>query len=381
VTGGALRRTWRGMRRVLRTRYPGFLFGRPLAPGEIPVFVYHDVEPVSFAADLAFLSNNGYRTLGLDELLAGAGRQRGVVLTFDDARRSFHEVALPALRRFEARAVLCVPTAWLRGPREEDGLAGAEDRAGFMSWEELRAAAASGLVEPALHGHRHALVNRSLRLAGFASPSSLEHYDVYDWPMRREAGQGARDPSDRLGRPAPGTPVYEAVPLFSASRRVLEPAAAAEACRARVAEEGAARFFARPDWEAVLRRVHDAAAGRGAAGERVEGAAFDELVASELRLAQDAFARELGRPARAFAYPWTLGTPRSFELALGLGIDVVFGVATDFRRARALARIRPTFGRLRGDWLRLLPGEGRARLRDVVAARARGFGASQHLAH
>jgi hypothetical protein len=38
--------------RVSRTRYPGFIFGLPLARGEIPVFTYHDVETQVFARDL-----------------------------------------------------------------------------------------------------------------------------------------------------------------------------------------------------------------------------------------------------------------------------------------------------------------------------------------
>ena len=53
--------------RVSRTRYPGFIFGLPVARGEIPIFTYHDVETQVFARDLEFLHANGYRTLSLDE--------------------------------------------------------------------------------------------------------------------------------------------------------------------------------------------------------------------------------------------------------------------------------------------------------------------------
>src|SRR5215469_7490019 len=110
----AARRAMRGANNVLRTRYPLFLLGMPIARGEIPVFVYHDVDPVSFAGDLEFLRTNGYRTISLDEYLSARSRKgtRGnkrVLLTFDDARRSFYEVALPVLRTYDARATLCVP--------------------------------------------------------------------------------------------------------------------------------------------------------------------------------------------------------------------------------------------------------------------------------
>ena len=50
-----LGRLLRTAARVSRTRYPGFIFGLPLARGEIPVFTYHDVETQEFARDLEFL--------------------------------------------------------------------------------------------------------------------------------------------------------------------------------------------------------------------------------------------------------------------------------------------------------------------------------------
>ena len=85
--------------RVSRTRYPGFIFGLPLSRNEIPVFTYHDVETQVFARDLEFLHGNGYRTLSLEEYLAArnGGRRpaRAVLLTFDDARKSFWTVAMP----------------------------------------------------------------------------------------------------------------------------------------------------------------------------------------------------------------------------------------------------------------------------------------------
>src|SRR5687768_1491595 len=62
-------RLWRGIERVARTRYPGFIVGLPLSSREIPVFTYHDVESASFARDLDFMRDNGYRTIGLDEYL------------------------------------------------------------------------------------------------------------------------------------------------------------------------------------------------------------------------------------------------------------------------------------------------------------------------
>src|SRR6185437_6594882 len=144
-------RALRGFAGLLCTRYPRFVFG--LAPDEIPVFIFHEVEVETFARQLEFLRTNGYRTLPLEEFLAlsarksGARRGREVLLTFDDARLNFHESALPALRATRSHATLFAPTLWMDGAQ----LPGGER---FMSWSQLKECAESGLVDVAAHGHR-----------------------------------------------------------------------------------------------------------------------------------------------------------------------------------------------------------------------------------
>ncbi|MGH8181300.1 MAG: hypothetical protein ACRETR_10035 [Steroidobacteraceae bacterium] len=87
----------------------------------------------------------------------------------------------------------------------------------------------------------------------------------------------------------------------------------------------------------------------------------------------------------AFAHPWGLGSSLSLQMARRFGIRGVFGVATDFRTARAVARAGgepvPVFGRHKGDWLELLPGRNRARLLPVLARKLAGLAQQQHLAH
>ena len=80
--------------------------------------------------------------------------------------------ALPVLKEFNARATLFAPTYWMSAP------AGPADRERFMSWEQLREAARSGLVDVQSHAHRHALVFTSPRVAGVRqppNPGALRH--------------------------------------------------------------------------------------------------------------------------------------------------------------------------------------------------------------
>lgn len=180
-------------------------------------------------------------------------------------------------------------------------------RTRFMDWEQLRECVASGLVDVASHGHRHALVFDSGRLAGFATARLLERYDIYDWPMRHD------DAGHALGRPPLGTPIYGAAPLLSAHTRYLESAALREACTSLVARSGGAEFFSRPDCHARLLSLHRS-------------------------------------PAASLPGRFAGGPPCAH-------------------------------GRIRGDWLELLPGSNRARLLPAVARKVAASAGQQHLAH
>ncbi len=352
----------------MRTHYPGFLVGLPLPRGTVPVFVYHEVDPDQFAGDLEFLRRNGYRTLSLAEFVAAADRKsgrsgRGVLLTFDDARQNFYDTALPVLQEFNARATLFAPTYWMNGPTP--------DRERFMSWQQLSDSVATGLVDVESHAHRHALVFASPRLLDFANPRTLSHYDIYDWPMRNSSADG------ELGRPPLGYPIYTAVPLLSASRRFIEDRYVSRSCVDWVARCGGERFFERPDWQAALRKLHSA---RGTPGHYAKESELQALVSSEFEQSLQLFRHHLGYSPQYLAYPWMMGSPLSLRLARYFGLRGVFGVALDYRRARTRLPVR-AFGRLKADWLRLLPGSGRSSFLSIAAGKVAGISRTQHLAH
>ena len=366
-----LGRLLRTAARVSRTRYPGFIFGLPLARGEIPIFTYHDVETQVFARDLEFLHSNGYRTLSLEEYLAArnGGRRpaRAVLLTFDDARKSFFTVALPLLRTFEAHAVLFAPAYWMATPSQP-----ADDL--FMSWQEVRACIESGLVDVQSHAHRHALVATSPQLVDFAHPQALERFDIYDWPMRDVDG------TEELGRPAPGTPIYRSTPLLSATRRFVENGELTQACRDFVRRNGGEEFFKQPDWRQRLADEHRRL-GERLRGRFMDDQAFRALVASEFELSREQFRKHLACPPTSIAYPWMLGSRLSLELAKRHGLHSAFGVALDYRAERRARLPIPVFGRLKCDWLQFLPGEQRSNVLAAVRRKLSGIAKLQHLAH
>ena len=79
-------------------------------------------------------------------------RGRGVAVTFDDAYRSFFEVALPVLERKGIPVTLFVPSGRLGGENTWD--AGSSCDLALMTPDQVAEAAGRG-VEVASHGHMH----------------------------------------------------------------------------------------------------------------------------------------------------------------------------------------------------------------------------------
>ena len=82
-------------------KYPDFVLSdRATHLVDIPAFVFHDVTPAMVEPMIQFLADNQYMTLTADEYVARPahgkrGREREVLLTFDDGHESLYTVAYP----------------------------------------------------------------------------------------------------------------------------------------------------------------------------------------------------------------------------------------------------------------------------------------------
>ena len=135
---------------------------------------------------LTWLQTNGYQPVTIDDLLAArdgakALPEKAVLLTFDDGYESFYTRVLPILKAFRYPAVLALVGAWMEGgpdasvrysadhaapvPLGEESVQFGTDtvkRSLFLTWDQVREIAASGLVEIASHSydaHRGVLAN------------------------------------------------------------------------------------------------------------------------------------------------------------------------------------------------------------------------------
>lgn len=119
------------------------LFGMPaLGPRE-----FWTTPAGEFEKHLRYFRDAGIRVMTLDEVadLVEAGAplpRKAVVLTADDADRSFYEYAYPLLQKYGVRMHLFTPTAHVGGPWSELEVS---------SWDELREMTASGHVVVGSH--------------------------------------------------------------------------------------------------------------------------------------------------------------------------------------------------------------------------------------
>jgi peptidoglycan/xylan/chitin deacetylase (PgdA/CDA1 family) len=122
----------------------------------INAFVYHrfgdDQHPTTnididlFETQLKFLAANNYKTLTMSEALQvldeeNDTNEKFVLITIDDAFKSFYTNALPLLSKYEMSATLFVNTETIGAPS-------------YMTWKEIEETAAAG-IEIGNHSHAH----------------------------------------------------------------------------------------------------------------------------------------------------------------------------------------------------------------------------------
>ncbi len=111
-----------------------------------------------FIAQLSWLRENGYRPVGIDDLIAARDGKRplpdkAVLLSFDDGFANFYTRVFPLLKLFDYPAVLALVGAWMDVAEGESVFIGDEalPRETFLSWDQVREMQSSGLVEIASH--------------------------------------------------------------------------------------------------------------------------------------------------------------------------------------------------------------------------------------
>ena len=358
--GRQVRESWEVPRDILLRRYPSFVTGGALPRGDVPVFVFHSLEPDSFGRKLDYLAENAYQTLSSSEyleVLTGArpAPERAVVLTFDDGRGSLWTVGQPLLERHRMKGIVFL----VPGRVTHRSTARAPDDDTFLSWEEIAALARKGQLEFQSHTHRHARIHTAPVVAGFLTPEMRRGYAAMDVPLIDENG------ADLLAAEAAlGTPLLRSEPRTSDALRFREDPEIRRECVRLVAEEGGEAFFATPGWE---RRLGKLVRGRRIRGRVESSEERETAIRFELTEARRVLEERTPREIVHLCYPWHAAGRTARRIAREAGYRTAFwgkvpGVPIT-RPGGDLERI----ARVGEDYVELLPGRGRLSLTAVLA--------------
>lgn len=340
--GGAAR----GLLDLATGCYPAFLFGAPLS-GLLPVFHFHDVTAAWLEPRLRYLAENAYSTVTCDEIeqFVVHGRSlgpRAVALTFDDAWASLWTVAMPLLRQYGLRAIAFAIPARIR-----------DAPGAFVSWEQLGAMHASGIVDVQSHTRSHAMIFSGETVADFVTPG-YARAPLLERPLVDE--HGVNGAAVRFLEPdALGTPLHERRSRMSDARRFLPDPAVAERCRQHVAANGGPVFFDRQNWRAELEAL--AGAGRGAFEDPDRGAAAIREELADGRAALNGRLRS--STVRHVALPWGIAGSITRRALADTGHATAFAERPFRRRAIRTGDDRYGLMRLNSKFLLCLPGRGR----------------------
>jgi peptidoglycan/xylan/chitin deacetylase (PgdA/CDA1 family) len=111
---------------------------------------------------IELLKRSGCSFVSMDQVAGAMNRsielpRRSVCIHFDDARSGFYKEALSVLREHVVPATLYVVSTW---PDGQAAIPEAERYSSFMTWPEIREAAASDLIEIGCHGRSHVNLKR-----------------------------------------------------------------------------------------------------------------------------------------------------------------------------------------------------------------------------
>jgi len=364
-------------------RYPGFVYGKGLDDGQIPIFVFHSVEPDSFEKMLQFLAENKYTTLTSEDLYRyHVDRNeklpaRSIMLTFGDGMKSIWTFAYPLLKRYGFKATTFLIPGRINNetalsPTLDDVLLGkvkADDirlesvngYEALANWSEISAMHDSGVIDFQSHSNGHELIFTSPEIIGFLSPQSLARYHEFEFP-RECFTQDMKKRDIPLGRP-----LYTTAPRLSDELRYIDDLSLMQTCVDYVATQGEG-FFDKQGWQAILskevaqyQKGHPSVS-RFETREEQKEAIYLDLQSSKLDIEK----RLYGKTVRSLCFPWGVGSPMSLEIARSLGFVALYWGKVDGKLIYQRSDDPLKTSRIGEDFFYLLPGNDRESLINLV---------------
>ena len=364
--------------------YPRFVYKShdKLPKGEIPVFVFHSVDPQSFEAQLRYLADNGYRTLNAEELLQVLTKEKKpqentIALTFDDGRGSLWATAYPLLKKYGFCATSFIVPFWIKEETKvfcnlEDVWGGCADlteiqereaKVPLCTWAEIREMHKSGVIDFQSHTSYHNSVFINDRLVDFINPSFRTQALVGTLcPVIRKNGHDVVPNCLELGHP-----IYEWAPSMSTEGRFIEDDALSEACVSFVRENGGSSFFRGIGWRKKLSEEVWKASGRdGRSGGYQSREERVSDIRRDLVLSKETIENKLDTRVHHLCYPWFAGSSLAVEISKEVGYLGNYWGVVGSRAMNTVGTNPYLLARMSEDYVWTLPGEGRKELYCVL---------------
>lgn len=330
---------------LLSGKFPRFVFGLPVGHS-LPVFRFSRVNRLLLEPYLVYLMENGYRTLGAEEMQAVVlgERERApreVVLTFDHGWASLWTVAAPLLRRYGFRAIGYVIPGRVKESMDCRPILGEPehdpdvDRSAdpFANWGELMALAEEGVLELHSNSWSHARIFSHDKFLRLIEPET--RLPSLSWPVISEQGH----PLHFL------SPSHVFHPLLPTRSRL------SDGMRHEVDPSVVRRIHDDPDAAPYLFKQHFL---QIETEEEREEAIRYELAGSRKILSE-----RLQRPVRHLAFPWGVCGRVARRLIEDCGYETAFAETRCSSYVVRRGQDPHQLGRLPFAYIRALPGRRR----------------------
>jgi hypothetical protein len=334
--------------------YPDWIRSGKLKPDEIPVFYYHTLSARRLEQELRYLKRNSYSTVTADEYYKcmtqrKSHHERLVMLTFDDGLVGLFQTVFPLLKQFNMKAVSYIVPEWIGKP-------------GMLSWEQISAMHATGIVDFQSHSMSHKAIYIKPRIEDFF-PGVFYTDARYLFPLNLMDS----DIPDFFQ----GMPLYTATSRLSDQRRFLPDGQAERFCLGLVQQHHQKRRVWNGAWKAsLLRELKRADLQDGEMGRFESAEEQLTAISAEIKNSRSALEHVLtGKQVKHFAYPWHIGGCLSAEVLRAAGFSTCAGGLSDPPGVRAMVPQLLPVRRVNLDFLRCLPGTGRLSPARVWAAK------------
>lgn len=378
--------------------YPEFVFARrpKKLTDEMPVFVYHTIDPLSFESQLIFLKENGYRTLSIDEFLDRLiGNepldQPSVFLTVDDGRSSFWRFGYPLLKKYDSKATLFVIPGvtpdgtecrcnlfqvWngamsLREIHELDS----KDET-LCSWPEIKEMFDSGLVNIESHTLFHKEVFVCPKIVDFIDSNTS--FTPYNSPVT--AYFKAEDEGNDIDKKKYyGLPLFESAPLMQGRPAIKVSPNILEICRNFYQQQVS---MVKPNiaWKNALRKLLSKCEFLNNPLYQHQSEILHEirndLETAKLRIHEKVAYYGAGNH---LCLPYSLGSDLTLQVAKELGIKSCFWGVTSGHGINRPGDDPFQIVRLKNDFLWRLPATGRKNLLSIYRMKLKRRAVGNHV--